>query len=59
MISKSFDASFGGLSSSSQGGGAFMLEDNFLEGLDLDGAIGEELARELGEGWGAPLPLSK
>ncbi|KAI3622725.1 rad21 rec8 n terminal domain protein [Moniliophthora roreri] len=33
-----------------------MLDDNFLlsDGLGLDGGLGDELARELGEGWGAP-----
>lgn len=39
--------------SSSQFGGGFQFDDNFLEGVDLGGDIGDELARELGEGWGA------
>lgn len=62
MISSSFDASFGpagfgGLGpSSSQAGGAYGLDDDFLEGLDLGGDIGEELAKELGEGWGGSAP---
>jgi meiotic recombination protein REC8 len=32
------------------------LDDNFFgvsDGLDVGGNIGDELARELGEGWGA------
>jgi meiotic recombination protein REC8 len=58
----SFEASFSqdnlgaGDPFSSQGGDAFGFEDTFLgegHGLDLTLDIGEELARELGEGWGA------
>ena len=42
------DSAMGGIvSSSSQLGGGFGFDDNF----DL-GDIGDELARELGEGWG-------
>lgn len=56
FLSSSFDASFGAdalgglMPSSSQVRGG--LNDNFLEGLDIAGDIGEELAKELGEGWG-------
>ncbi|KAI0788425.1 hypothetical protein C8Q75DRAFT_768428 [Abortiporus biennis] len=42
------DPGFGGpLASSSQAGG-FAFDDDFLEGIDVEGAIGDELARELG-----------
>ncbi|ESK86634.1 rad21 rec8 n terminal domain protein [Moniliophthora roreri MCA 2997] len=61
LLSQSFDLSFQGSTgemdvSSSQAGPVFMLDDNFLlsDGLGLDGGLGDELARELGEGWGAP-----
>lgn len=43
--SSQFDGTFG-----------FGLDDNFFgvsDGLDVGGGIGDELARELGEGWGA------
>lgn len=61
LLSASFDASLqehnGGLDlSSSQFDGGFGFDDNFFgasDGLDLEG-IGEDLARELGEGWGGP-----
>jgi meiotic recombination protein REC8, fungi type len=59
MFTSSFDASFGAggfggpVASSSQIGG-YGLDDNFLDGLDIAADIGAELARELGEGWGAP-----
>jgi hypothetical protein len=45
--------------SSSQLGG-FGFDDNIFGGDDLDmgGGIGDELARELGEGWGAPLSVN-
>ena len=36
----------------------YAFDDNFFgmsDGLDLGGEIGDELARELGEGWGAAL----
>jgi meiotic recombination protein REC8, fungi type len=61
FLSASFDASF----LSSSGGawdpsfmppdGGFNFDDNPFAGDDLDigGGIGEELAKELGEGWGA------
>ncbi|KAI0076094.1 hypothetical protein K474DRAFT_1708496 [Panus rudis PR-1116 ss-1] len=66
LLSASFDASFhddgfGGFGavgpSSSQFDGGFGFEDNILEGMDVGdvGDIGDELAKELGEGWGAPL----
>ncbi|KAF7791880.1 hypothetical protein EIP86_002904 [Pleurotus ostreatoroseus] len=53
MFSSSFagpDNAMGGLISSSSQFGGFGFDDN----LDLGGDIGDELARELGEGWGAP-----
>lgn len=64
LLSGSFDTSFsndrsGGLADpfSSQVGDIFGFEDNLLgapHDLDLSiGDIGDELARELGEGWGA------
>jgi meiotic recombination protein REC8 len=65
FLSASFDASF----LSSSGGawdpsfilpdGGFSFDDNPFAGDDLDvgGGIGDELARELGEGWGA-VPLN-
>lgn len=62
FLSKSLDLSFNGsfvgghIPSSSQIGGPFNIptEDFFgqSDGLDI-GAVGDELARELGEGWGA------
>ena len=59
LFSSSFDASFNGSGgidlSSSQAGGAFGFNDNFLVGLDdfeISGELSAELARELGEGWG-------
>lgn len=62
LLSGSFDLTFtrdgGLLPSSSQfdEGFGFAFDDNFFsasDGLDLGGEIGDELARELGEGWGA------
>ncbi|KAH7930949.1 hypothetical protein BV22DRAFT_1101346 [Leucogyrophana mollusca] len=57
ILASSFDASFGGGGannpSSSQVEG-FGFDDNFFgvfDGLDLGEGIGDELARELGEGW--------
>ncbi|KDQ30809.1 hypothetical protein PLEOSDRAFT_1111526 [Pleurotus ostreatus PC15] len=61
FLSKSLDLSFNGsfvgghIPSSSQIGGPFNIPtDDFFQsdGLDI-GAVGDELARELGEGWGA------
>lgn len=56
FFTSSFDASFGadgvgglGPSSSQAGVG---LDDNFLDGFDIAGGIGDELAKELGEEWG-------
>lgn len=58
LLSNSFDISFSGSQSllglsSSQAGG--MIDDFFGpdDALDLEG-FGDELARELGEGWGLP-----
>ncbi|KAF9229270.1 hypothetical protein BS17DRAFT_771250 [Gyrodon lividus] len=55
LLANSFDASFGGSGaaniSSSQNGG-FGFDDTF-DGLDIGDGIGEDLVRELGEGWGA------
>ncbi|KII94383.1 hypothetical protein PLICRDRAFT_425757 [Plicaturopsis crispa FD-325 SS-3] len=62
LLSASYDASFninGGPSSSQADAlGSYAFDDNFFgsDGLDLGGGFGDELARELGEGWGsAPL----
>jgi meiotic recombination protein REC8 len=61
LLSVPFDASFTGNDaidiSSSQLDGGFGFDDNFFfggdsDGLDLGGGIGDELARELGSGWG-------
>jgi meiotic recombination protein REC8, fungi type len=62
ILSNSFEASFSeqnsgmlGIDLSSQSVGAFAFEDDIfgaLQDLDLGGDIGDELARELGEGWG-------
>jgi hypothetical protein len=63
LLSASFDASLQGSAgaggwdlSSSQLGGGFGFDDNIFgcDDLDVGGGIGDELARELGEGWGAP-----
>jgi hypothetical protein len=62
LLSASFDVSLNGndvfrpSSSQFEGGFGFGLDDNFFgasDGLDVGGGIGDELARELGEGWGA------
>lgn len=60
ILSASFDNSFrnegfGGFAPSSSHYGGFGFEDDFLGGLDNAGDIGDELAKELGEGWGAPV----
>ncbi|PBL01128.1 hypothetical protein ARMGADRAFT_412161 [Armillaria gallica] len=58
LLSASFDLSFNGnapgLSQdpSSQVDGGFMNDPFFSDGADLGGLLGDELARELGEGWG-------
>ena len=61
LLSASFDASFHGSGSLDQSSShldsGFGFDDNLfsgLDGLDIGGGIGDELARELGEGWGAP-----
>ncbi|TFK57093.1 hypothetical protein OE88DRAFT_1650669 [Heliocybe sulcata] len=63
LLSTSFDASFGGnafagadpSSSQMDGGFGFALDDNPFGGPDdLDLGIADELAKELGEGWGIP-----
>ena len=54
LLSSSLDAAFqdmGGMVPSSSQFGGFALDDNFFEAVDLGGDIGDELARELGEGW--------
>jgi meiotic recombination protein REC8, fungi type len=48
-------------SSQFDGGFGFGLDDNFFgasDGLDV-GGIGDELARELGDGWGASLMTNR
>jgi hypothetical protein len=61
LLSNSFDASFSepnlnisGIDLSSQSAAVFGFGDDFFgaHDLDLGGDIGDELARELGEGWG-------
>lgn len=59
VLSASFDVSFqddvgGGIAPSSSQIGGFRFDDNFLGGVDIGGDIGDELAKELGPGWGAP-----
>ncbi|KAE9408090.1 hypothetical protein BT96DRAFT_1013571 [Gymnopus androsaceus JB14] len=63
LLSNSFDLSLPGSAgggrdvSSSQAEPAFALDDSLFpgidEGLGIDFGLGDELARELGEGWGA------
>lgn len=55
VLANSFDESFGGsrttrLSSAQTGGFGF---DDTFDGLDIEEGIGDDLVRELGEGWGA------
>jgi hypothetical protein len=58
LLSNSFDLSFNGNGtdpSSSQMGGGFALDDIFLaasDALDVGEGLGDDLAQELGEGWG-------
>ncbi|KAK0208222.1 Rec8 like protein-domain-containing protein [Desarmillaria ectypa] len=59
LLSTSFDLSFSGNApelsqdpSSSQVDGGFMNDPFFSDDADLGGLLGDELARELGEGWG-------
>ncbi|KAJ6575101.1 hypothetical protein B0H19DRAFT_1254715 [Mycena capillaripes] len=58
LLSNSFDLSFNGNGinpSSSQTGGDFALDDIFLDasdGLDVGAGLDDDLAKELGEGWG-------
>jgi meiotic recombination protein REC8 len=54
LLANSFDASFGGSGAnlSSSQNGCFGFDDTF-DGLDIGEGIGEDLVRELGEGWGA------
>lgn len=62
LLSNSFDLSFsasqiplgGGQDTSSSQAEGFLNDPFFSDGLDLGGDMGDELARELGEGWGAP-----
>ena len=68
LLSASFDASLNQSSnlavpSSSQfdAGFGYVFDDNFFgmsDGLDFGGEIGDELARELGEGWGGVSSMS-
>ncbi|KAJ3779208.1 Rec8 like protein-domain-containing protein [Lentinula raphanica] len=64
LLSNSFDLSFQGsqrdgfdVSSSQAGPAGFGFNDDFFPGFDdglvIDPGIGDDLARELGEGWGA------
>ncbi|KAJ6509522.1 Rec8 like protein-domain-containing protein [Mycena vitilis] len=58
LLPNLFDLSSNGAdpaSSSSQMGGGFALDDIFLDapdGLDIGEGLGDDLAKELGEGWG-------
>lgn len=55
LLANSFDASFGGSGTtklSSSQTGAFGFDDTF-DGLDIGEGVGDDLVRELGEGWGA------
>ncbi|KIK78796.1 hypothetical protein PAXRUDRAFT_36561 [Paxillus rubicundulus Ve08.2h10] len=54
LLANSFDASFGGSGAnlSSSQNVCFGFDDTF-DGLDIGEGIGEDLVRELGEGWGA------
>jgi hypothetical protein len=61
LLSNSFDVSFHGSGAldpfSSQFQDGFGFDDNIFDagdGLDV-GGIGDELAKELGEGWGSPM----
>ncbi|KAJ7092714.1 Rec8 like protein-domain-containing protein [Mycena epipterygia] len=62
LLSNSFDLSFNANSagmdpSSSQIGGGFALDDIFMaasDALDVGEGLGDDLAKELGEGWGVP-----
>jgi hypothetical protein len=61
LLSAPFDASFnenGGLDlSSSQIDGGLGFDDNIFgvsDAFDISGGLGDDLARELGEGWGTP-----
>ena len=57
LLSASFDQSFvQGSSSQQEGGPGFDVFQDDPEQLDL-GAIGDELAAELGEDWGAAPPV--
>jgi meiotic recombination protein REC8 len=65
LLSASFDVSLNGSGplpmSSSQFDGGFGLDDNFFgvsDNLDNGGGIADELAKELGEGWGGS-PMRK
>ncbi|GJE86137.1 Rad21/Rec8 family protein [Phanerochaete sordida] len=55
------DQNVGGIIPSSSQFGGFQFGDDYLDGVDLGGDIGDELAKELGDDWGlsqrdAPLP---
>lgn len=64
LLSNSFDLSFTAAAppgtqdpSSSQAEG-FLDDPFFSDGMDLGGDLGDELAKELGEGWGLPSYVS-
>ncbi|KAJ7071043.1 Rec8 like protein-domain-containing protein [Mycena amicta] len=58
LLSNSFDVSFNanaGMDPSSQAGSGFAMNDIFLsaaDALDIGDGLGDDLAKELGEGWG-------
>jgi meiotic recombination protein REC8, fungi type len=55
LLSSPLDDAFqdgAGIGPSSSQLDGFRFSDDFLEGMDLGGDIGDELARALGDGWG-------
>lgn len=57
LLSMALDASFNesglGIAGTSSSQAGFGFEDDFFGGIDTINDIGDELARELGDGWGA------
>ena len=54
LLSSSIDDAFHdivGVGPSSSQFGGFRFDDDYLEGVELGDDIGDELARELGDGW--------
>ena len=54
LLANSFDASFGGSGATKVSFsqiGSFVFDDTF-DGLDIEEGVGDDLVRELGEGWG-------